>query len=127
MDKTKQQVDVLFGRGIVVFAETTSMAIRHRPGRMYASPLYEEVQMYLGRSDRMNKYGLLLALLGCIMLSGCAGSGTIREYSVINGKEILKSITKFKGRNIKARTKDGAEIETKSWELPALPSTIIGR
>ena len=60
-------------------------------------------------------------------LCGCAGKGVIREYDVIEGKKILKSITEFEGRNIRAKTEKGAEMETKTLEIPSLPSTIIGR
>ncbi|KKK50463.1 hypothetical protein LCGC14_3124780 [marine sediment metagenome] len=59
------------------------------------------------------------------LLCGCAGQGVIREYDIVDGEKVLIGITEFKGRNIKAETKDGAKIETKSWTIPNMPSTII--
>ncbi len=68
---------------------------------------------------------IILAVV--FFLCGCAGSGTIKEYVIVNGVETLRSVTKFEGRNIRGKTKDGAELETKSIVFPQLPSTIIGR
>lgn len=61
--------------------------------------------------------------IGILLLGicGCAGSGTIKEYDVVNGKKTLKSITEFEGRNIKVRTEKGAEMETKNLEFPTVP------
>ena len=73
----------------------------------------------------MVKLKLLIILISCIIISGCAGHGSIKEYTIVNGEPVLIGLTKFKGRNIKAETKDGAKIETKSWTIPNMPSTII--
>ena len=69
----------------------------------------------------------LIYIILPVLLVGCAGHGLIREYKIVDGEKVLIGITEFKGRNIKAETKDGAKIETKSWTVPNMPSTIIGR
>ncbi len=72
----------------------------------------------------MFKYIAIILL--SLALTGCAGKGNIWEWKYDNEKEefVLQGVTEFEGRNIKAETRDGAKVETKSWELP---STFIGR
>lgn len=60
-------------------------------------------------------YILLLLSLSSI---SCAGWGEIKEWEVINNDGIptlkLKTLWEFKGRNIKGKTSEGAEIETQT-------------
>ena len=69
---------------------------------------------------------ILIIMLLAFSLSGCAGHGNIWEWKYDNEKEefVLQGVTEFEGRNIKAETKDGAKVETKSWEFP---TTFIER
>lgn len=73
----------------------------------------------------------ILAILGIsvIMVSGCAGHGSIWEWKYDKDKDefVLEGVTEFEGRNVRGKTRDGAEMETKSWTLPNMPSTFIGR
>ena len=63
---------------------------------------------------------ILTILCISFVLAGCAGHGWIKKYDIIDGKEVLVSMTEVKGRNI--IIKDGDKgMETKSWTLPSLP------
>ena len=74
----------------------------------------------IGTEEMMLKYAIYLIIP--LILCGCAGKGWIWEYERNEKGELeLKKATHFEGRNIRAKTEKGAEIETKNLEVPTVP------